>query len=332
MQATKSHPYQTRSMTAASQFVGATETHNRGGAASSSGSGAHLAADVHLAVYTTPDKTCLTVADWAGLPEEVCQKILCTDMQTFCKGAQVCKSWWHHTEAPCIGPQSMDFSAEHFWLDDDRADELLEFVLDKVGTCASPSLSSLRIVATSHWDSQDGMEKICHVVTPASFPCLVKLSINFNSFGDWSLLQLLPITLRELYFGLLDSESYETDGSMFGNLCLDLPDLQRCRLSLGADLYNSFQISTCFDLPRLQHMVFEGNGYGDDKPVIFADLDPASLPATCAVVCDWDMSFMCSEMSQHVWTMLEFQDLNQLIKHDNTLDQVTKQNLYHMTM
>ena len=53
-------------MTAASR---GTETHDRGGAASSSGSGTHFTIHLYLAQHLT--KTCLTAADWANIPPSI---------------------------------------------------------------------------------------------------------------------------------------------------------------------------------------------------------------------------------------------------------------------
>ena len=115
MQQSESHPYQTRSMTAASR---GTETDNRGGAASSSGSGTHLAADVHLAVYTTPDKTCLTVADWANIPPNVCQQILSIDSEVYRLGGQVYTEWNQVQRSDICRVVSMDLSSNHWKLEE----------------------------------------------------------------------------------------------------------------------------------------------------------------------------------------------------------------------
>lgn len=212
----------------------------------------------------------------------------------------------------------MDFSAEHFWCDHDCADDLLDSVIDKVCTRASTSLSSLTIVATSVCVPEDGMGRINQVVA-LRFPCLSKLSINFGSFSDWSILQDLPDTLQELDFSSLAAESHMPNGPLSGNLSLILPHLQKCTLSFATDGYDPLSISTQFCLPCLGQMVLENGGscsdwgLGDLDKCTFCDWKLGDLPDTCTVVCDFNMTFSSNEMLQHVWTIIELDDYHVLV-------------------
>ncbi len=55
-----------------------------------------------------PGRSC-AFADWGDLPPNVCQEILCYDMETFFVGGSVCKRWKEALSGTDSGPVHMDF-------------------------------------------------------------------------------------------------------------------------------------------------------------------------------------------------------------------------------
>ena len=198
----------------------------------------------------------------------------------------------------------MNFTAYHF-------DSKLDLVLSKITTRAPRSLSSLFVEAEDHPMAVDAVGRIWQVVKPVNFPYLAELSIRVDAVDDWAILRQLPGTLRELHIGYFGCERLLDDGSMSSELSLSLPHLQRCTLDIHVDTDKSFRVAVSFNLPCLQEMVLRSDGRGfDHKPLVFHDWHQNYLPDTCDVVCEWNMSFPCGDMSQHVWTGVEDFDLS----------------------
>ena len=177
MQAAKSHPYQTRSMTAAKQD---TETHNRGGAASSSGSSTSLAKIRTASSVYSSRQSYLAAADWANIPPNVCQQFLSINSGVYRVGGQVCKNWNEVQRGDSCRVLCVNLRWESEWLDSDEYSSFAAYTV--LQQHASKDLQQLI------WQDEGTLPEapISGVDMINQFPNLRHLCLN-SVFLEWNL-------------------------------------------------------------------------------------------------------------------------------------------------
>ena len=291
MQQSESHPYQTRSTTAASQ---ATETHNRGGAASSSGSGTHLAADVHLAVYTIPDKTCLTAADWANIPPNVCQQILSIDSEVYRLGGQVCKEWNQIQRSDNCRVINMRLFADFEWLDTENRNETNTYS----GFAAYTVLQqhAAKDLQQLSWNFEDDapVAPMSNVELINQFSNLTHLHL-YDVELDWQSLQLSAPHLVDLRLGAYClwagyttyHEAHEDHKPVYSLAFVNRhPMLQVLEVAVDSDYGESLVIFGDLVLPHLQTLYLHGPDvyhHGPEGYAVLREISLKNIPTGCSI-------------------------------------------------
>lgn len=198
--------------------------------------------------------------------------------------------------------------------------ERLALALGDIVWQGRPNLSSLMLDIGMVGNAEEAMQRIYSVTSAARFPFLVKLDITLAYLTDWTLLNELPNSLKELSFGTLVGGAYDDiDGTTCGELYLhDLPHLEKIQLTFESDEEESIRIYHDLSLPSLQHVVhFSSNDDFVIQPVTFVDLGPDSFADSCVVVCNLNVSYSRCDMSHHVWTLVDHGDVLRLFKDDD---------------
>lgn len=256
-------------------------------------------------------------ADWANLTKQICQQILGVDARTYLNGVQVCKTW--HVHRLDIRPKHIEYFG---WAVQDEMEDMerLALALGDIVWQGRPNLSSLMLDIGMVGNAEEAMQRIYSVTSAARFPFLVKLDITLAYLTDWTLLNELPNSLKELSFGTLVGGAYDDiDGTTCGELYLhDLPHLEKIQLTFESDEEESIRIYHDLSLPSLQHVVhFSSNDDFVIQPVTFVDLGPDSFADSCVVVCNLNVSYSRCDMSHHVWTLVDHGDVLRLFKDDD---------------
>lgn len=87
---------------------------------------------------TSPESS---VADWASLPPNVCQKILSTYEETLRDGAGVCKAWNSVANADGLGPVNLNVHCEYKEDEETAAD----WINSKLAKFVTPHLKVLTV-------------------------------------------------------------------------------------------------------------------------------------------------------------------------------------------
>lgn len=252
-------------------------------------------------------------ADWASLDLGICQRILGTDMQTLCKGAQLCQAWLAATKG--LGPRRMDFSTDNFGSlyepDLDQAESDRHDVLDLIHHQAEDTLEDLTI--RTAYDLRDGieaMQDICNILSEKSFPLLTILRIEIRYLRDWKVFTELPVTVKSLCLGyLLSKENYAPVGECFDLACFNhLVSLEELSLVLeGGDEVHS-EVTGDLVLPALRSCRFEREDldFRQDETydILLTGFTAEGLPDFCLIMADQGVSCqLCS--GKFVWTVVE---------------------------
>jgi len=245
-----------------------------------------------------------SVTGWAALPSTLVQAILCPDMDTFYKGAQVCTAWSNVTKGEGVGPKAMEFN-----LSRDTRGNSWETCWQKLTKYAPNDLCSLKVC--TRWRSVSktvGKEFFATMGSPevfrfcsqlSGFAMLTEVHLFHANLQDWSVFNCLPEGLVKLSFSTLTSKSKPRSLRCFDRFnglrelgltfCppddsdqlvvtddLSLPNLQCFNVSLGGDF------------PIFE--VVEGN-----IEIVFTDLTLTGVPVSC------DSMFVvnCWAESQH---------------------------------
>lgn len=261
--------------------------------------------------YNLPDLNACR-ADWASLELGSCQRILCTDMRTVCKGAQVCQAWMQFTKGN--GPRRMDFSTENFGdrqePDKDQAESNRNAVLGLISRQADNTLEDLTIVTA--YDLRGTMQDICNVLHEKSFPVLTTLHIDIGYLYDWEVFKELPVTLKSLYLGslfLTITQDNHNIGECFDLGCFNhLVRLEELSLLLeGNDDVHS-EVTGDLLLPALRSCCLERAHFyfGNDETydILLTEFTATGLSKSCLIMADQGVTCqLCSD--RFVWTVVD---------------------------
>ncbi|KAL3159818.1 hypothetical protein ABBQ38_010222 [Trebouxia sp. C0009 RCD-2024] len=251
-----------------------------------------------------PSSRAAMESGWAALPSTLVQAILCRDMETFYKGAQVCKAWNNVTKGKGVGPKAMKIDLTRGESGDSWA-----ICWQKLTKYAPKDLCSLQVF--THWRSVSkriGNEYFVTMGSPevfqfcfllSSFAKLTELDLYHAELQDWSVFNCFPEGLVKLSFSTLSSKSKPRSLRCFDKFnvlrelnlqfrppddCvqlvvtddLSLSNLQHFRVGLGVDLSI--------------HELVEG-----EVEIVFTDLTLTGVPASCDSV----FPVECWAESQH---------------------------------
>ena len=251
----------------------------------------------HRCTKGVPDRRCLdsgfAAADWAELPLSPVQQILCTDTDSFVRGAQVCKAWKQTCLMKGVGSSNAELISDDFLetslKDPDQA------LVEELHKHASHPLEHLTIIFCNMFESDDAVSRFSSVfgVQPHAniFPLLVKLDMQGGCLSNWEFVKDLPHTLQSLSLPVClnqHSPSLPAQGS-------SQPTSHR--LDCFNALHSLRQLCVFFetiilafvedlDLPYLHTLQLEMKFLvyrPKHSPVVLQQFSAAKIPVTCIV-------------------------------------------------
>lgn len=234
-------------------------------------------------------------ADWAGLPPNVCEQILCYDMETFFVGGAVCKAWHNVISPEGCGPVHMDIGYDAYPEEmkfDAKVPNERPFVQKMLEDHASSILESLCLcLEYEDIDQHLPLLSQCHA--------LKWMAARSSALTNWHALDNIAASLQYLEVDTLHMDVYGIGGAegptseynlvVFNQFhCLEELKLQFAQVQCMGDGWRNnvvFPILGDLHLPCLTSLDLTDTHLGNK--LVAPELTFTGIPEACCIQCNF---------------------------------------------